>query len=243
MESQDKITVIFIHGILSWPYFFHSIIKLVNKDRFNIETILLEKHDSSAYEFSKAKMKIWEKQVDEIVNRHISNNEKIIIVGHSMGCLFSLEQVKKHKEVIGLFLLNLPLYPKISKQLIKQSFQMIFPRKKELEDPYIIYTKKACSIKLTKNIFVYLLWIRIYLELFKKMKIIRNNYLINHENTICLYSKEDEMVSQKSYRLVEEKTNYQMIELSYSSHFYYKGIDFSIIEKTFLEFLNRFTKL
>ena len=242
--EEGKVCVIFIHGILSDAKYFDFLYKYV-PSKFTIVAPILINHGLTYKELGHSNLKDWSNQVSQIVNLYLKKGYKLILVGHSMGTLFLLEEYYKHKnDIIGLFLMNIPLYYRISYHLLKQLFLEVYPTKKSINDPYMQIVNKSLSIKLTKNIFAYIPWIKVYLQLFKKMKEVRNNYINNFLcKNVSFCSLKDEMVSFKTYKLIAEKSNLNQIKLVNSSHFYYPNGDFDIIKSNFIKFIQQLTQV
>ena len=89
-----KTAILFIHGIIGTPDQFNDLIPFVRKD-ISVYNILLDGHGKGVRDFASTSMKKWEKQVENAVEELALKHERIIIVGHSMGTLFAIEQAIK----------------------------------------------------------------------------------------------------------------------------------------------------
>lgn len=85
-----KSAVVFIHGILSTPLFFEKLVNKVPKP-FSIYNVLLDGHGGDVRDFSETSMKVWKHQIKSLINYLCEKYEEIILVGHSMGTLFSIQ--------------------------------------------------------------------------------------------------------------------------------------------------------
>ena len=185
--------VLFIHGIIGTPNHFKDFIPLVPKE-YSIHNLLLDGHGSGVKEFSRTSIKKWKNQVDNAVDELLKTHSKIIITAHSMGTLLALQQAfKRPTQIVGLFLLAVPLKIKIKFKTVSNAFKLYFNRIKPDDIEGQAY-KAACGITHTKKFWLYLGWIPRFFELFKEIKYTRT--LIKDISVPCyIYqSKNDEMV-------------------------------------------------
>ena len=91
------------------------------------------------------------------------------------------------------------------------------------------------------NLGTYIKWIPRYLDLFTLMHITENKLPKLEVPTLIIYTKRDELVSEKSLRVLEKnlRNDYEIIHLEESGHFYYNRKELSQILKKFKEFLDR----
>ena len=101
--------VVFIHGIVGTPDQFNPLLPLVPKD-WSVDNLLLPGHGGSVRDFSRSSMAAWRAHVAEHIDRLAEDHRRILLVGHSMGTLFCIDEaVKRPDTVAGLFLLASPL--------------------------------------------------------------------------------------------------------------------------------------
>ena len=117
--------VLFIHGIVGTPNHFKAYWPLVPKD-YSIYSLLLDGHGKGVKEFSKTSMKIWESQVNTVVDELLKNHKRVLIAAHSMGCLFAIEQAFNKREVEKLFLLSPPMNVHVRFIMVKNALKMYF---------------------------------------------------------------------------------------------------------------------
>ena len=151
--------VVFIHGILSTPLFFE---KLVNKvpESFSVYNILLDGHGGGVKDFSETSMKIWKHQAKVLISYLEKKYDNIILVGHSMGTLFSIQNaVKRPEKIKALFLLCSPLKVLIHPRTAKYSLRIIFELPPN-EDPIEDAARRWYSIKPEKKLWKYTCFFR-----------------------------------------------------------------------------------
>ncbi len=224
--------VLFIHGILGTPNHFKDFIPLV-PDGYSVHNILLDGHGGGVRDFSHTTMKIWKSQIENTVNDLLKTHKSIIIVAHSMGTLFALQQAYKRPEQIKrLFLLATPLKLGIKLKMFSNSIKLYFNKIKPYDKETLAY-KAACGVKQDKRFWLYIGWIPRFLELFKEIKFTKT--IINYVTVPCrvYLSQKDEMVSIKCIDLLKDNTAIQCEVLQKSSHHYYSDDDYNILLKEF----------
>lgn len=229
--------VLFIHGILGTPNHFKDFVSLVPQE-YSIYNLLLDGHGKGVVEFSHTSMKVWKNQVENAINELLETHRQIIIVAHSMGTLFALQQsYERSREVNGLFLLATPLKINIKLKMFLNSTKLYFNKIKPDDIEALAY-KAACGIKQDKKFWLYLGWIPRFLELFKEIKHTRT--LIKDILVPCcvFQSKNDEMVSLKSIDLLNNNIFIECNVLQNSSHHYYFENDYKNVLEKYKKFLN-----
>lgn len=223
--------ILFIHGIAGTPNHFHAFLDKIPA-QFSVYNILLDGHGGTVSDFSHTSMKKWVNQIDHAVDEMLQSHQKLYIVAHSMGCLLAMEQAIRKDRIVKLFLLAVPLSislkPKMISNCLKVYFDRIHP-----EDTVAIAAKNCCSIRQNKNFLRYIGWIPRYLELFKK---IRDTKSILHQIKIpctVFQSGRDELVSNRSFPLLQKYPTFLVFKLENSSHYYYDENDFTFLLNIF----------
>lgn len=216
---EAETAVLFIHGIVGTPNHFKDFLPLVPKE-FSVYNILLDGHGGKTEDFSKTSMKKWENQVDFTVSDILKTHEKIIIVAHSLGTFLAIEQAVKEKRIEKLFLLAVPIKLFVKPVALFSAFKIYLGNVPESNEK-LVAMKNCCGIELSKNLLKYLGWIPRFLELFGKIGETRK--IIGNLKTDCMIfqSFDDELVSKKSIKYLEEKTSASINILEKSGHYYY----------------------
>ena len=110
----------------------------------------------------------WKQQVKNALEELSETNNKIIIVAHSMGTLFAIQEAIE-KPVDELFLLNVPLKVRVTFRLFRTSWR-VFTGNIKLDDKWSLAAQKAYSIERDNHILRYFGWIPRYLELFSEIR-------------------------------------------------------------------------
>ncbi len=218
--ADIKTAVLMIHGILGTPRHFDFILPHIPAD-YSIYNILLSGHGKGVMDFAHSSMEKWTQQVSDLMNKLSIKYENIIIVAHSMGTLFAIDEAIKHSDKVRfIFLLNTPLKIRLRFQMVKNALKVTFTNIDE-SDIQAVATKNACSIKTSKNIFIYLLWIPRYMELFRKISYTRKKISLLSTQSFAFHSINDEMVSIKACDYLQKSKNIKLYILNDSSHYYY----------------------
>lgn len=225
--------VLFIHGILGTPNHFKDFIPLVPNE-YSVHNLLLDGHGKGVKEFSRTSMNVWKNQVEAAINDLLQSHKQIIIVAHSMGTLFALQQAYNRPDKIkSLFLLATPLKIGIKFKMFSNSMKLYFNKIKPDDVEGLAY-KAACGINQDKKFWLYIGWVPRFLELFKEIKYTRT--LVNDISVSCcvFQSKNDEMVSRKATDYLKNNENFKLQILENSSHHYYAESDYKFLLDEFI---------
>lgn len=230
------IAILFIHGILGTPDHFKLFLPLVPPN-WSTYNILLKGHGGGVKDFSSASMAEWKQQVHEAIQALLATHNKVIIVAHSMGTLFAIQEAID-TPIAALFLLNVPLKLRIRFQLLKTSWR-IFRGNIKSNDVWSLAAQSAYGIDRDTHILRYLGWIPRYLELFSE---IRETRKITHKLSIpcqVYLSLKDEMVSPKSGKIFEGNPCVTVKDLHSSGHYYYSSRDQQLLHNDFCDMIKR----
>ena len=236
-----KTAVVFIHGILSTPRFFENLVSLVPEE-FTVHNVLLDGHGGTVKDFSETSMKVWKHQIKYLVNRLSKTHENIILVGHSMGTLFSIENaVRLPKNVKALFLLCSPLKVRIHPRSTKYSLRIIF-EKTEGADEIESTARKWYSIKPDKKLWKYILWVPNFASLLteiRKVRKITSNVCVP---TMAFHAANDSLVSKKAIKPMLKNENISVTVLNTSYHQHFSEEDYKTICDSFSTLMNNLIK-
>lgn len=242
MVPGAKNAVLFIHGICGTPDHFRSVLPLedlVPAD-CSVYNLRLDGHGGTAVDFGRSSMKAWKHQVWQIFEDLIKTHQKVILVGHSMGTLFSIQLAVSHPDrVAALFLLGVPLYVRLRLFGIRNFIRFGFGKLDE-QDPVQNALKMASGITPTKKLWQYLPWMPRMLELFGQMRETGKCLPELTVPTFAFQSRRDEVVSLRSGERLEESGNVCVKALPGSTHFYYPPEEARQMQQQFLRLLDRY---
>jgi len=223
--------VLFIHGIIGTPDHFIDFIPLV-PENISVFNMLLDGHGGTVEDFSHTSMEKWKKQVSDKVDELSLTHSKIIIVAHSMGTLFAIDEAIKHPDIIErLFLIASPLKVSLKPRMFTSATKIYFNIKDD--DEHTSAARRAYGIDDRKNIFKYAGWLPRYKELMFEILDIRKRVKDVNVRTQVFQSADDELVSVKSEKYLSVNEMFEINMLKKSSHFYYDKDDYAFLLDSF----------
>lgn len=229
--------ILFVHGIVGSPDQFRELMPLVPPE-WSCVNLLLPGHGGTATDFSRASMVQWRSYVSAEVDRLAAAHKRVLLVGHSMGTLFCIDEALHQDRVVGLFLLACPLYPMLTLTATRQSLQVALGI--ERATPAAQAAKRACSVTGTKKLWQYLGWLPRFGELFQAAKLGREELKQLGTPTVAVHSEKDELVSHRSFLLLEQATCVSPHTLPNAGHFYYPPDDLVHLQALFCDFVKKY---
>ena len=217
-----------IHGIVGTPMHFRDLLPLIPED-WSICNMLLDGHGGQVEDFSRTSMKKWKTQVSAQLDRLLLTHEQVLIVAHSMGTLFAMdESIRRPERIRGLFLLDVPLTPRVTPGAAVSSLRLAFGQAKPNTPAGDM--QNASGVHLTPKLWKYLSWLPRFWELLAEAH--RSKVKLSQIFVPCLafQSRQDELVSRRAYRILLEHPHIQVSELPNSGHFSYKGADLELLQ-------------
>ena len=194
-----KTAVLCVHGIQGSPDQFDWIISALPED-VHAEKLLLPGHGGDVYAFSKSNKQLWQDGVDQALNRLRGEYDRIIYIGHSMGCLLGmLSAVRNSEKIASLILLACPLHVRITKKYIVNNLRAL--SKAPSDDPFIAAARSAHSVK-GRHILEYVLCIGPYIGLFRLIHAANRQLQQLRLPVLAVFSELDEIVGRKSMEII-----------------------------------------
>lgn len=221
--------VVMIHGILGTPNHFRDLLPLVPGD-WSVYNILLDGHGKKVEDFSRSSMKKWKTQVAALLEDVLSRHDRVILVGHSMGTLFSIqESIRRPGKIESLFLLQTPLRPWLKLRYACYAVLMPFG----ILPKAAVDMRNGTSVGLDWRVWKYLGWIPRFLELFQECA--KTRKLLGQIAVPCrIYQcRRDEMVSMRTCKDLAAHPHLQVTILEHSGHFAYYGPDRTRLQEDF----------
>jgi len=228
--------ILFIHGIIGTPDHFKDFLTFI-PENWSICNVLLDGHGKGVSDFSHTSMKKWIRQIDGILEDLRENHDKILICAHSMGTLLAINAaIRNPKKIHRMFLLACPLAiaPKLS--VATTSLKVIYERFSP-EDLEAVSAAEAYGIEPDRRLWKYLGWIPRYLELFHQIRNTRRHFRELSVPTTVFQSRNDELVSKKSIRLLNDAERYDVGVLEKSGHYRIDPEDRKLLREHFQKFL------
>lgn len=238
-----KTAVLFMHGIAGSPDHFRVLLPLEHlvPENYSIYNVLLDGHGKQVSDFAKSSMAKWKQQVMGIFDSLCDTHEKVVIVGHSMGTLFSVQMALRRPEKVPfIFLINCPLRvgvkPFGAANLIKLSFGLL-----DTTDPIQEATGRVSSIAHTWKSWQYIGWLPRLAELIWEMH--RTAELVAYLQVKCIsyQSRRDELVSCRSCKILRDSGKVELHGLRHATHFYYSPEEIAAVQRRFLKLMDQHT--
>lgn len=229
---ESKYTALMIHGIVGTPRHFDFLLPLI-PDSWSVYNLLLDGHGHGVKEFGKTSMKKWKTQVSDTLETILAHSEKVVIVAHSMGTLFAISQAISHPEKIaGLLLLAVPLKPFVAPSATVASLKLMFG-KVTPTDTVARNMGADSGVVLSPRLWEYIPWIPRFAELLLECRRTCKCLPALKVPTWVFQSRHDELVSQRSNRLLQDHPAVCCTLLQDSDHFAYGQGDASQILQAF----------
>ena len=187
--------VIFVHGIQGKPSQFDFLIERLPDDIL-IRNIRLPGHGATTEEFRKATSEEWLDAVREESLAMSRQCDRLIYVGHSMGCLLGLIIQQEQKLFCSMLLLCCPFCIRPTKRYLKNNIGAKITTGKT-DNPYVIAAREANGIT-AKHATSYLRCAPPYYELLRLIHFVRTTPMTVPQSAIFSFSQLDEIVSTKS---------------------------------------------
>jgi len=228
MVEGAEVAVLFIHGILGSPNHFDRFYELV-PENVSYQAILLRGHGRRVQDFSKSNMNEWREDSAVAVENLLKSHKQIILVAHSMGTLFSIQESVKHPDrVKALFLLNSPMKAYLHPCMILGSFKVLSGKVKAGDERGEAMIR-SYSLERDWRLWRYLAWIPRFLELFSEIKATRKIIGSVTVKTQVFQSKNDELVRNSATKYLMQNKDFDITTMKNSTHFYYEKEDFNNI--------------
>lgn len=218
-----KTAVLFLHGICSSANQFRKVLPLeqVVPETVSFHNILLPGHGGSVRDFAGSSMRQWREHVHAAFDRLAQTHEQVILVGHSMGTLFSVElALTRPEKVASLLLIEVPLRVGIKifgvRNLLRWS-----RGKTDQADPIQASMTQAVGIKPAPMLGTYLSMIPRFWELLCLMHRTARRVKQLRQKTIAWQSPIDELVSNRSAKILKRSGRVQVRSFQHSTHLYF----------------------
>lgn len=216
--------VMMIHSILGTPRHFDMLIPLV-PENWSVYNILLDGHGKTLDDFAASSMKKWKKQVWQLFAELSVRYDRVVIAAHSMGTLFAIGLGLEYPEKIPfLFLLASPMKVGLRICGIVNAMKVVFQIIDET-NPLEVATRNAYSLQPDWRLWKYVKWIPRFLELFSEIRAVRKLLPGLQVPCYAFQSRRDELVSNRTGRVLEECSRVNVQYLARSGHFYYNKED------------------
>lgn len=216
--TTAKTVVLFVHGIQGSPLQFKWFVNSLPSN-IDYKCILLPGHGGSVARFKKTGSKEWQRYINKLCTELRTKYERVVYVGHSMGCLLGINATKLDDKCFdAMLLLACPTVLSPTVKYFVDNFRAV--KGSKLKDPHIEAIKKANSVY-AKSPYSYLSCVRPYIGLFKLIAEARTQVSNLQIPIVLVHSEHDEIVSQKSLVSFRGLIGVKSIIVPASGHFLY----------------------
>ncbi|MBE7023532.1 MAG: alpha/beta fold hydrolase [Clostridia bacterium] len=226
LSENKKTVVLLIHGILGSPRFFDGLIDIIPEE-WSVYNILLDGHGKGVSDFSHTSMKKWRNQVVETLEEFEGEYENVVVVGHSMGSLLSIEaSLKKPGNIRRMIFFAVPVKVLWKPSMFAIVLRVILGRNSK--NKAIAETEKTVfSIESDKSLIHHIGWIPRSIELLALIRTVRRSIGKVKIQTHAFQSGCDEMVSPTALRYLKKNTAFDIDVLEKSRHYWYDDEEYS----------------
>lgn len=233
--------VLLLHGIVGTPNHFRVLIPLQDAVPavWSVHNLCLPGHGGTVEDFRKSSMEQWRNHAKSTFLELAESHKRVILVGHSMGTLFSLQlAVEFPEKVAGLFLLAVPMRPHVGLTIINSSLRLVFNAIRE-DKPMETAIASACGSTPTKLVWKYILWLPRFVELFAEIH--RTEKILSKLSVpyVIFQSEKDELVANRSAKVLRKYGLRNIRTLPDSGHFYYAPSDRKRVMTSFRNVMKR----
>lgn len=213
--EQKKTAVLFVHGIQGSPSQFDFLIRSLPKGTPYVN-LLLPGHDGSVRDFRRSGRESWEHSVQQAAVALGQSYGRVILVGHSMGCLLGLKaamQPSIHFE--SMLFIACPLRIHFTARYLRNCFLAV--SHKETKDRQVLAARAANSVHAAHPL-AYLSCLHPYLEFMRLRREIGKVDPKPIFRVTAAFPEYDEIVSPRSFRMAREIWRFAPVVLPGSSH-------------------------
>lgn len=216
----SPVAVLMIHGIAGTPAHFRDLLPLI-PESWTVHNIVLDGHGGSVADFAASTMDAWRSQALGEAECLLARHEKLILIAHSMGTLFSIQAAIRHPDRVPfLFLLNVPTRPWVRFSTMLTSLRVSGGNLRKNDTAGWAMNNATC-IRLERGIWKYAGWIPRLVELLGEIARTRKLLPRLQVPALAFQSRVDELVSFSSCRDLANHPCIHMTVLDDSGHFQY----------------------
>lgn len=227
--AGSRVAVVMIHGIAGTPAHFRDLLPLIPQS-WSVYNILLDGHGKEVEDFGASSMKKWQTQVTALLEDVFSRYERVVLMGHSMGTLFSIQAAVAHPERVAfLFLLNVPTRPRVKLSTVHTCLRVARGNIRP-DDAAAQAMRGDTSIHIVPQLWKYLCWTPRMAELLTLIRRTRRCLPKLRVPCYTFQSQADELVAVSSCADLENHPHIRNTLLTSSGHFCYSREDTCLLQ-------------
>ncbi len=217
-----SLIVLFVHGFLGGPGQFTRLVQAVNEAGFAAETLLLPGHGKKSWDFARHTSREWQDAVTAALKLRLEQYEKVVLMGHSMGGLLSVNASLKAVPAHGLVLWETPLRLQMRLAGIGNDLQVAFLPER-LQSPVAKAYRQASNVRFYTPM-GYLFTVPRAVELLRMMAVTERELSRVRCPVLLIQSHGDEIVHPGSLHRLQKglaSANVSTLQLTTSWHSYF----------------------
>lgn len=231
--SKYSVGVLLVHGIQGRPEQFRFLTDSIPKDTY-VNCLLLPGHGAGVRDFRRSGKEEWSSAVSEAAEEMRAQCDRVIFVGHSMGCLLGILSANTEPGLFdGMLLLCCPFSVRMTLRYPINNLRSV---RKAPKDPYVRAVKEANSVSAACPL-AYLTCIHPYAELLRLIRKVKNMDL-SAVPTHFIFSDRDEIVGPRSAAIAESNNARSVRTLSDCGHQYFPQTAKDEIVRAFFDIMN-----
>lgn len=229
-----KRQIIFIHGFLESPDQFDELVALAQYHGYEAQTLLLPGHGGTSSDFAMSHRSQWQESLQAVIDQ-LPIEQPLLLVGHSMGALLSIQaSISNESRIQRLFLLATPLKLRLTGRGLRTALNVAW--QKNQDDVFVQSMRSATSVQQPQKIVGYLAWMPRYFDLFALIVQARRQSHKLKTPYHAIFFGQDEFVAPKSRKYFADE---QITILPQSGHFHYEPAEATKIAKQFQAWLTQ----
>ena len=194
---------LFVHGIQGHPRQFQFLIDRLPEGT-SYRNVLLPGHGADVKAFRRSGREAWLAAVREAAGELRGQCDRLVFVGHSMGCLLGLLTKQAAPGTFSdMLLLCCPFRIRLTYRYLRNN--LLAPRLvKPTDDPFVQAARQANSVTAAHRA-QYLTCVHPYLELLRLMREVRKDCAPPVCKPTFVFSEKDEIVSPRSVPFARER--------------------------------------
>ena len=202
MKEDLETAYLFVHGIQGSPAQFSFLNERLPED-IRVRNLLLPGHGVDVKAFRRSGREQWLAAVRQAAGELRRQCDRLIFVGHSMGCLLGLETERERPGTFaGMVLLCCPFHIRPTARHFRNGFLASRPER-ATDDAFVRAAREANSVTAVHPA-QYLTCARPYLELLRLMRTVRKDGTTPACPVRFFFSEKDEIVSPRAARFARE---------------------------------------